>query len=384
MVPSEARDALRQGNVGIAAFLAAMGPPETYQEVHTRFVDAMKGHLGVAQDVKFPKLYDTRQCDNLTAITRSLAIAVAGNWEDYFATLVRLTFRNGELRWEAKNHWLLADWTYAEGNAWIIEEVTSHLQIPTEHLWYEYDVRPRLTQLRSHGISVADEYLGSVIQRRLIVVIPQAHFARATAQLEDGDVLFFVCQNEAGKLGDHLMSMFYTERDQQFIITGGKRRLFSDFARRHDVRGIVVLRLNEDTARIRQTVVDTRSALPRIPTPSELDEIVAYPERRRGPWCNLILNASRPWEQKWHSGFTTPSRAPDSIVEIDAIQYGVLRLRQNETLWSLFQGSWKGVMDLEVNQSFRQRFPDLNPSSYQGETVLYPIDRWAGDYHSPR
>jgi hypothetical protein len=110
-----------------------------------------------------------------------------------------------------------------------------------------------------------------------------------------------------------------------------------------------------------------------------LDEIVVHPERRKGPWCNLILNASRPWEEKWQSELITPSRAPDSVLEIDDVEYGVLRLRQGETLWSLFQGNWKGVMELKVNDSFRHRFPDLDPNSYQGETILYPINRSVKD-----
>lgn len=282
------RNAILQGNVGIENYVRRMGPPTTSEDLRSRFVFAMQGHIGTSE-TRFPKLYDTTNCDRLTAITRSLAMAVTANWEEYFAALVRLTFKNGDLRWEAKNTWLVVDWP--RNNNWILENVSSNLGVPSEELLYRYDTGPVISQLQRNGVSGAEQVLGSGVQVCALTVVPRVHLRQAVSSLEDGDILFFVLDDGNGNLGDHLMSVVSLEGSEPLILAGGKRLTLRMFTLAHDLNGVVVLRLRKDINLLRQTVIQTQQTIPRVPTAAELDEIVLHPERRKGPWCNCSGSA---------------------------------------------------------------------------------------------
>jgi len=71
--------------------------------------------------------------------------------------------------------------------------------------------------------------------------------------------------------------------------------------------------------------------------------------------------------------YVTPTREVDETFSHDGVLYGVIDIRPGETLWRLFRQSWRSVTNLEINQDFMARYPDLRMEDYAGDRIYVPL-----------
>ncbi|MGH7496834.1 MAG: N-acetylmuramoyl-L-alanine amidase-like domain-containing protein [bacterium] len=80
--------------------------------------------LGEGADGKYDRdpLVDFARADCMTFCEQILAMTISGSFEEMFANLLRLRYRQGEIGFTTRNHYTHADWV--PNNAWLLTEAT--------------------------------------------------------------------------------------------------------------------------------------------------------------------------------------------------------------------------------------------------------------------
>jgi len=67
-------------------------------------------------------LYCLEKSDCVVFTEHTLAMALSGNWSQFFRTLQRIRYKNGEIGMLTRNHYTIADWD--RNNAWLLKDIT--------------------------------------------------------------------------------------------------------------------------------------------------------------------------------------------------------------------------------------------------------------------
>ena len=288
---------------------------------------------------------DLSEADCVTFTERCIALACTDNWGAAYSLQNRLRFRDGQEAMPNRNRETILDWI--PNNAWLFDEITASLEVPVTEFEIHFERRTSST-----------------------VYISKEQLPKAYPLLQTGDILLVIA-DQANPPSDPVtrtrcvhIAIIYKPSDTEpvqilhsYPPTACQWSL-ARLLKNPRVKGGKILRLKTNARQIVAAEL-ARLDMSTSMNPADMDS-------------KLRL-------KKGQFGFITPSRAPDFTIDIDGIRYGALRVRPSETLWSLFKGGWKGVANLEVNEAFMQRHPNLEATSYRDDSIYYPISRIDGD-----
>ena len=74
-------------------------------------------------------LYTLGKSDCVVFSEHTYAMALGANWKEFFSTLQKLRYRNGEIGMLTRNHWTELDWD--KNNSWLLDDATEKLGATT-------------------------------------------------------------------------------------------------------------------------------------------------------------------------------------------------------------------------------------------------------------
>ncbi|NUO81899.1 DUF1460 domain-containing protein [candidate division KSB1 bacterium] len=83
--------------------------------------------LGEGPTAKYDRdpLLDFSRADCMTFVEQMLAMSISSNYDEMFANLLRIRYKNGEIGFTTRNHYTHADWL--PNNGWLLEDVSAEL-----------------------------------------------------------------------------------------------------------------------------------------------------------------------------------------------------------------------------------------------------------------
>ncbi|MGB9692785.1 MAG: N-acetylmuramoyl-L-alanine amidase-like domain-containing protein, partial [Candidatus Sumerlaeaceae bacterium] len=70
-------------------------------------------------------LFELSKSDCVVFCEHTYAMALSSNWKEFFATLQKIRYKNGEIGMLTRNHYTEADWN--KNNSWLVKDVTREL-----------------------------------------------------------------------------------------------------------------------------------------------------------------------------------------------------------------------------------------------------------------
>ncbi|HEX2948111.1 MAG TPA: N-acetylmuramoyl-L-alanine amidase-like domain-containing protein [Armatimonadota bacterium] len=140
-------------------------------------------------------LYDFAHVDCVTFVEQVYALALSNNYRAFQDTLQHIRYRNGQIDYRWRNHYLVSDWLPA--NAWFIHDITDDVggQI----------VKP-MTKTITRGKFFADkglqQYANLPDETATVSYIPRDQVASVLTKIHTGDMLIFVI-NSPGIIAGH-------------------------------------------------------------------------------------------------------------------------------------------------------------------------------------
>lgn len=286
--------------------------------------------------------HDLSQGDCVTFTERCIALGCTDSWEAAIKIQNRLRYKDGNGGAKNLNNEPILDWI--PNNAWLFDDVTDQLGAKTAEFLAVFEGR------EAKAVYVPKEELpvaGGNLKTGDIVIIVGDTKTKADPVVRTRAIHMGIIQKRPKRTGEDVRIL------QSYPPAANDYRLEALLRNPH-MLGCKFLRLKADARTIvADKVANMKSAAKA--TPAEFDNRA---KQRRGEFA-----------------FVTPSRSPDSVVVKDGVEYGVIRVKPGETLWSLFKGGYKSVVNLEKNQTFKAKHPDLDVNKYEGEEVYYPIRR---------
>lgn len=123
-------------------------------------------------------LFDTTHGDCVVFSEHIYAMALSRNWKEFFVTLLRLRYKNGQVGMTTRNHYTEADWN--KNNTWLIRDVTSELGATTVSTYREKIDR---------AVFFGKFGLGKDLKPEMLVdtYIPADAVSSVLGKLQDGD-----------------------------------------------------------------------------------------------------------------------------------------------------------------------------------------------------
>lgn len=167
------------------------------------------GPLGEGPQAAFDKkpLIDLKRVDCVTFCEQSLALALSPNYQQAFATLQKIRYKQGEISMETRNHYFMADWV--PHNSWLVKDITP--QLPGHQF---------LTRTISHTKFFANQNFKGIKVREPDRTLKQAYvpedkLEKVLPQLKSGDIGVLIMDME-GIFAAHTGLMF-KKADGQWI-----------------------------------------------------------------------------------------------------------------------------------------------------------------------
>lgn len=123
-------------------------------------------------------LFELSKSDCVVFCEHTYAMALSSDWKEFFATLQKIRYKNGQIGMLTRNHYTEADWN--KNNSWLVQDVTTQLGATSVSLYTEridrnkffakYGLDPRLPME-----NLVDHY------------IPGEAVASVVGKLKDGD-----------------------------------------------------------------------------------------------------------------------------------------------------------------------------------------------------
>ena len=286
--------------------------------------------------------HDLAQGDCVTFTERCIALGCTDSWEAAVRVQNRLRYKDGNGGAKNLNREPILDWI--PNNAWLFDDVTGQLGVKTVEFQAVFE-----------GREIKAAYM------------PREELSQAGEALKTGDIVIIVGDTKTEPdpvVRTRAIHMGIIEKRpkgsredvrilQSYPPAANDYRLEALLRNPH-MRGCKFLRLKADARQIvADKVAKMQPAAKAIP--AEFD--------------------NRAKLRKGEFAFVTPSRSPDSVIVKDGVEYGVIRVKPGETLWSLFKSGYKSVVNLEKNQAFKAKHTDLDVKKYEGEEICYPIRR---------
>jgi hypothetical protein len=123
-------------------------------------------------------LFDTTHGDCVVFAEHMYAMALSRNWKEFFSTLLRLRYKDGQIGMTTRNHYTEADWN--KNNAWLVQDVTAQLDATTVSTYREKIDRAAFFGKFGIGTDVPVEILEDTY-------IPAEAVSSVLGKLQDGD-----------------------------------------------------------------------------------------------------------------------------------------------------------------------------------------------------
>jgi len=90
----------------------------------------MENPLGEGEDGLYDRqpLMDLAHVDCVTFVEQTIALAASRSFQEAFDTLQRIRYKNGQIAFETRNHFMIADWI---ANNHFCRDITGELGVPT-------------------------------------------------------------------------------------------------------------------------------------------------------------------------------------------------------------------------------------------------------------
>ncbi len=164
--------------------------------------------LGEGPTAKYDRdpLLDFSRADCVTFVEQILAMSISSNYDEMFASLLRIRYKNGEIGFTTRNHYTHADWV--PNNGWLLEDVTAELGGALCEEMSKVIDRPGFF----HKLGVPDSELQNVPapQQMTIKYIPTANLPKIKDKLQGGEIASII-QKMPGIFSAH---MGFAIRDQ--------------------------------------------------------------------------------------------------------------------------------------------------------------------------
>lgn len=139
-------------------------------------------------------LYELRKSDCVVFSEHTYAMALSRNWREFFRTLERIRYKDGEIGMLTRNHYTIADWD--RNNAWFVKDITR--DIGGEETATLHQVINRAKFFSKHGI-------GQDIPEQEVVdcYVPREVILKNMDKLSDGDFVNVIRGNEKSQYAGH-------------------------------------------------------------------------------------------------------------------------------------------------------------------------------------
>jgi hypothetical protein len=125
------------------------------------------------------------------------AMALANDWQSFFAFLQRIRYKNGEISAVTRNHYTLADWN--ENNSWLIRDLTPELEGKQNEPVVEI-IKRREFFHKNFGLEV-----DVPLQRYTATYVPAERIKEIAPKLRNGDCVNVIRGKQgAGKYCGHV------------------------------------------------------------------------------------------------------------------------------------------------------------------------------------
>lgn len=144
------------------------------------------GPLGEGPGAPFDDdpLIDLTRADCVTFVEQVIALAESRSYEETVERLQRIRYRDGDIRFEMRNHFMLADWV--RHNAFV-EEATSALGVETE------TITRTVGRKQFFGFHDAEAFVRAATdETRHVAVVPPERVAAAEAAIPSPSLICFV------------------------------------------------------------------------------------------------------------------------------------------------------------------------------------------------
>lgn len=291
-------------------------------------------------------MHDLSEADCVTFTERCIAVGCTDTWLGARKLQHRLRYRDGNGNRANMNHEPILDWIPA--NSWLFDEITAAPGVPLVEFDAYYEGRSqRVSYIPKDALLKVGEHLRS---GDILLAIGETANPPTDPVVRTRCVHMAILYKADGVTPVVELLHSYPPAASRWPI----ERLF----RNRYIRGAKILRLKPDARAIVAT------------------ELARFADRFNAT-ANQVDNEAR--LRKGEFGFIPAiRRAPDQIVTIEGVEYGLVQLKPGETLWSLFGPAYKSVCRMPVNQPFMARHPDLRAEDYAGDSIYY-ARRMAGD-----
>jgi len=166
---------------------------------HTAFTEHLKGvildtvgtpyqdgPLGEGESGKFDTdpLIDLRKVDCVTYVEQTVAMATSNSYEDLVQNLQRIRYRNGEVGFEHRNHFMISDWI--KNNSWC-RDVTSTLPVDTLRLERTISKKDFFEKVKAPGLGLSEKN-----EQVVVNVVPPGQTSAVEKNIPDGSLIVFV------------------------------------------------------------------------------------------------------------------------------------------------------------------------------------------------
>lgn len=139
-------------------------------------------------------LYELRKSDCVVFSEHTYAMALSHNWREFFRTLQRIRYKDGEIGMLTRNHYTIADWD--RNNRWLMEDITR--AVGGEETAPLHQVVDRAKFFSKHGI-------GQDIPKEEVsdCYVPREVILKNMDKLDDGDFVNVIRGSQRSQYAGH-------------------------------------------------------------------------------------------------------------------------------------------------------------------------------------
>ncbi|HPD32485.1 MAG TPA: DUF1460 domain-containing protein [Phycisphaerae bacterium] len=229
--------------------------------------------------------FDLAEGDCVSFVNRTLALALAKDWDSYYLLIERIRHKDGVVEYKNRNFFTLGDWL--PNNAWLLDDVTAQLG-PAENRpaqSFTHVVRPKVFDERPAAPGSAftritfkgSDYKSPDKETRTDSYVPTERIPEVLRDLRTGDVVLILRPANGGHLGcDHMGLIAVAADGQVNILHSAPRQVreepLTGFLERCNwISGLKFLRLKDNARELAAQQVTAMTGQVTVPPPAEQD-----------------------------------------------------------------------------------------------------------------
>ena len=229
--------------------------------------------------------FDLAEGDCVSFVNRTLALALAKDWDSYYLLIERIRHKDGVVEYKNRNFFTLGDWL--PNNAWLLDDVTAQLgpadnrpaqsftHVVRPKVFYERPAAPgsAFTRITFKG----SDYESPDKETRTESYVPTQRIPEVLRDLRTGDVVLILRPANGGHMGcDHMGLIAVAADGQVNILHSAPRQVreepLTGFLERCNwISGLRFLRLKDNARELAAQQVTAMTGQVSVPTPAEQD-----------------------------------------------------------------------------------------------------------------